>query len=63
MLLDAKDKQGNSINWQADYCLLAVGRHAYTTGLNLEKIGIETNTQGAFRKFSLSGFFRANFCF
>ena len=46
VLLDAKDKQGNSINWQADYCLLAVGRHAYTTGLNLEKIGIETNTQG-----------------
>ena len=46
VLLYAKDKQGNNINWQADYCLLAVGRHAYTTGLNLENIGIETNTQG-----------------
>ncbi len=46
VILHAKDTKKNNVSWEADYCLLAVGRCAYTTGLDLEKIGIETNAQG-----------------
>lgn len=31
---------------KADYCLIAIGRGAYTQGLGLEKIGIETDERG-----------------
>lgn len=44
--LTAKNKQGESESWEGDYCLMAVGRKAYTEGLNLEALQIETDKQG-----------------
>lgn len=41
--LDEKDEWHTET---ADYCLMAVGRKAYTEGLNLEKLGIETDRGG-----------------
>jgi len=31
---------------KADYCLVAIGRHAYTAGLGLENVGITTDDRG-----------------
>lgn len=31
---------------KADYCLIAIGRHAYTDGLGLENVGIEKDEKG-----------------
>ncbi|MGB1216372.1 MAG: dihydrolipoyl dehydrogenase [Saprospiraceae bacterium] len=31
---------------KADYCLVAIGRHAYTDGLGLENVGIEKDERG-----------------
>lgn len=41
--LDKKDKE---VTFEADYCLVSVGRKPYTEGLGLDKIGIETDKQG-----------------
>lgn len=40
------DNKGSSFNMEADYCLVAVGRKAYTKGLNLDKAGVELDDQG-----------------
>lgn len=40
------DSKGNSYSLEADYCLVAVGRKAYTKGLNLDKAGLELDDQG-----------------
>ena len=42
----ALDKKGNEVNFESDYCLVAVGRKAYTEGLGLEKVGITINPRG-----------------
>lgn len=42
----ALDKKGNEVILDADYCLIAVGRKAYTEGLGLDKVGISVNTRG-----------------
>lgn len=42
----AKDKKGEEITVEGDYCLVSVGRRPYTEGLNLEKIGIELDERG-----------------
>jgi dihydrolipoamide dehydrogenase len=42
----ALDKKGNEVALEADYCLVAVGRKAYTEGLGLDKVGISVNTRG-----------------
>ena len=42
----ATDKKGNEVEFKGDYCLVAVGRRAYTDGLNLEAVGIPTDTRG-----------------
>lgn len=42
----ALDKKGNEVVLEADYCLVAVGRKAYTEGLELNKVGISVNTRG-----------------
>ncbi|MBL4888002.1 MAG: FAD-dependent oxidoreductase, partial [Flavobacteriaceae bacterium] len=39
----ATDKKGNEVVFTGDYCLVSVGRRAYTEGLNLEAINIATN--------------------
>ena len=41
-----KDAEGREHSLLGDYVLLAVGRQAYTKGLNLEKAGLQTNSQG-----------------
>lgn len=42
----AKNKKGEEVSFEADYCLVAVGRKPYTVGLGLENIGIETDEKG-----------------
>jgi dihydrolipoamide dehydrogenase len=44
--LKADDKKGNEVVLEGDYCLVSVGRHAYTAGLGLEKVGIPTDDRG-----------------
>jgi len=42
----ATDKNGKEVEFKGDFCLVAVGRKAYTDGLGLEKIGIKTDERG-----------------
>ncbi|WP_299012099.1 dihydrolipoyl dehydrogenase [uncultured Polaribacter sp.] len=42
----ATDKKDRAVEFTADYCLVAVGRRAYTDGLGLEKVGVEVNERG-----------------
>ena len=42
----AEDKNGKLIEFNGDYCLLSIGRSAYTDGLNLEGVGLDTNDKG-----------------
>jgi dihydrolipoamide dehydrogenase len=42
----ASDKNGKEVEFKGDFCLVAVGRKAYTDGLGLEKIGIKTDERG-----------------
>lgn len=44
--IKAQDKKEKEISWEADYCLVAVGRSAYTQGLALEKAGLKTDDKG-----------------
>ncbi|PIY09849.1 MAG: dihydrolipoyl dehydrogenase, partial [Flexibacter sp. CG_4_10_14_3_um_filter_32_15] len=45
-VIKAIDKKGKEVEFRADYCLLSVGRSAYTEGLGLENIGIKTDDRG-----------------
>jgi dihydrolipoamide dehydrogenase len=42
----AENSKGEQVKLEADYCIVAVGRTAYTAGLNLEAIGIKTEDRG-----------------
>lgn len=42
----AEDAKGNPVKVEGDYCLVAVGRTAYTEGLNLEAVGIKLEERG-----------------
>jgi dihydrolipoamide dehydrogenase len=42
----ATNKKGEEIVFKGDYCLVSVGRKAYTTGLGLENIGVKVNERG-----------------
>jgi dihydrolipoamide dehydrogenase len=42
----ATNKKGEEVTFQGDYCLVSVGRHAYTDGLHLEKAGVKVTEQG-----------------
>lgn len=42
----ADDKKGKEVVFEGDYCLVSVGRHAYTEGLNAEKAGVEIGERG-----------------
>jgi dihydrolipoamide dehydrogenase len=46
VVVKATDKKDREIEFSGDYCLVSVGRKAYTEGLGLEKIGIEVNERG-----------------
>ncbi len=42
----AENKKGESETFESDYCLISIGRSAYTEGLNLEAIGVSTDKYG-----------------
>jgi dihydrolipoamide dehydrogenase len=42
----AEDKKGEKATFEAEYCLVAIGRRAYTESLGLENIGLSTDKQG-----------------
>lgn len=42
----AKDKKDKEVNIKGDYCLVSVGRRAYTDGLNLDKAGVKVTDRG-----------------
>lgn len=42
----ADDKKGNEVEIKGDYCLVSVGRRAFTDGLGLDAAGILANKQG-----------------
>lgn len=42
----ADNSKGEKVTLEGDYCLVAVGRTAYTAGLGLEDIGIKTEDRG-----------------
>ena len=44
--LTALNKKGEEVKFEADYCLVAVGRKAFTSGLGLENIGLSVNSRG-----------------
>ena len=44
--VSALNAKGEEVNLEADYCIVAVGRTAYTAGLGLENIGIKTEERG-----------------
>ena len=44
--LRALNKKNEEVIFDADYCLVAVGRKPYTEGLNLAEIGITVNERG-----------------
>lgn len=44
--ITATNKKDEEVKIEGDYCLVAVGRSAYTQGLGLENIGIATDERG-----------------
>ncbi len=44
--LTALNKKGEEVKFEADYCLVAVGRKAFTSGLGLQNIGLSVNSRG-----------------
>jgi dihydrolipoamide dehydrogenase len=46
VIVKANNKKGVEVEFKGDYCLVAVGRKAYTEGLGLEKVGVEVNERG-----------------
>lgn len=46
VIIKADNKKGEEVSFTADYCLVAVGRSAYTEGLNLEAAGVKLEERG-----------------
>lgn len=46
VLVTALNKKEEVVTFEADYCLVAVGRKAYTEGLNIDKVGLAANNKG-----------------
>jgi dihydrolipoamide dehydrogenase len=46
VIVKAESNNGKPLELKGDYCLLAIGRSAYTQGLNLEAVGITTDKRG-----------------
>ena len=46
VVVTALDKKDKEVTFEADYCLVAVGRKPYTEGLGLENAGLKTNERG-----------------
>jgi dihydrolipoamide dehydrogenase len=46
VVVTAENKNNENISFEADYCLVAIGRKPYTDGLNMEAVGITTEKGG-----------------
>ena len=46
VVVEATDSKGNVVSFEGDYCLVAIGRKAYTDGLCLGQVGIHTDERG-----------------
>ena len=46
IVVKANNKKGEEVTFTGDYCLVSVGRKAYTAGLGLEKAGVKVNERG-----------------
>lgn len=46
VIVKADNKKGEEVVFTADYCLVAVGRKAYTDGLNAEAAGVKLDDRG-----------------
>ncbi len=46
VVVQATDKNNNNVSLEGDYCLISVGRRAYTEGLNLKAVGLDVNEKG-----------------
>ena len=46
IIVKANNKKGEEVTFKGDYCLVSVGRKAYTEGLGLQKVGIKVNERG-----------------
>ena len=46
VIVKATNKKGEEVTFTGDYCLVAVGRKPFTTGLDLEKAGVKVTERG-----------------
>ena len=46
VVVQATDKNNNNVSLDGDYCLISIGRRAYTEGLNLKAVGLDVNEKG-----------------
>lgn len=46
VIVTAENEKGELVEFKGDYCLVSVGRKAYTDGLGLEHIGLKTDERG-----------------
>ena len=46
VIVKATNKKGEEVEFNGDYCLVAVGRRPYTDGLNLGKAGVKVSERG-----------------
>ena len=46
ILVKAENKKGEVVSFEGDYCLVSVGRSAYTEGLDVEAAGVKLNQRG-----------------
>lgn len=46
VVVTALNKKGEEVKFEADYCLVAVGRKPYTEGLGLENVGVKMGERG-----------------
>lgn len=46
VIVTADDKEGKKVELKGDYCLVSIGRRAYTDGLNLEMAGLKADERG-----------------
>lgn len=46
VIIKADDKKGNEVEFSADYCLVSVGRKAFTGGLKADAAGVEIGDRG-----------------
>jgi dihydrolipoamide dehydrogenase len=46
VIITADNEKGEEVQFKGDYCLVSVGRKAYTEGLGLQNIGLKTDERG-----------------